>query len=67
MTQYRWIAADRSTNDGVEYWRLMLDVVGGGEGELMLALDPLPPPFHNFDRERSYSEDDPEVLRGTSK
>jgi hypothetical protein len=65
MTQYRWIAADRSTKDGVEYWRLMFDVVGGGEGELILALDPLPPPFDTFDRERFYSEDDLDVLRGT--
>jgi hypothetical protein len=49
--------------DGVKYWTLMFDAVGEGEGEVILALDPLPPPFESFDRERFYSDDDLEVVR----
>lgn len=62
MTRYRWIAAERTTMDGIDYWRLMFDVVGGGEGDVILAPDPLPSPFDAFDRERFYTDEELDSL-----
>jgi hypothetical protein len=62
VKEYRWIEAEWSEKERIGYWKLTFDQVGGGEGTILLALDPLPEPFASQDRERYYSEEDLGVL-----
>jgi hypothetical protein len=63
MTEYRWILAEPTdTKEGLRYWRLEFDEVGGSGGEIYLVDDPLPEPFAGFDRERFYTQEEVDLL-----
>jgi hypothetical protein len=63
MRQYRWLAAERLERDGVVYWKLTFDLVGGNDGTIRLAMDPLPEPFSAQDKRRLYSEEEVNLLK----
>jgi hypothetical protein len=68
MTEYRWILAEPTdTKEGLRYWRLEFNEVGGSGGEIYLVDDPLPEPFASFDRERFYTQEEVDLLDGSAK
>jgi hypothetical protein len=46
--QYGFIAADRWTKDGINYWVLRFEAVGSDDGDIIPISDPLPPPFQTL-------------------
>jgi hypothetical protein len=68
MVEYRWILAEPiDSKEGLRYWRLEFDEVGGPGGEIYLVADPLPEPFAALDRERLYTQAEVDLLDGSAE